>query len=185
MLLNAKEKDLAIWEGALAATLCGKDKDIEALLKQWTQELEDGHKKSIEAQSLESAAKLKEAADKATATASAKAELESQMARLKEDLAGNVKEIEALKDEALKAARTLGDLQMQLSSKNQDLHAAGKTIRDLKSRSQITVMDMKSWGFTINDKESTSIRLNKFFKGLINTLKTYHKDRSTSFTDES
>jgi hypothetical protein len=51
--------------------------------------------------------------------------------------------------------------------------------------SQIAVMDMKSWGFTESDKEATSVRLTKFFKGLIDALKTYHEDRSASFADES
>jgi hypothetical protein len=51
--------------------------------------------------------------------------------------------------------------------------------------SQIAVMDMRSWGFTVNDKETTSVRLTKFFEGLIDALKTYHEDRSTLFADES
>jgi hypothetical protein len=51
--------------------------------------------------------------------------------------------------------------------------------------SQIAVMDMRSWGFTINDKEATSVRLTKFVEGLIDALKTYHEDRSASFADES
>jgi hypothetical protein len=46
-------------------------------------------------------------------------------------------------------------------------------------------MDMRSWGFTVNDKEATSVRLTKFFEGLIDALKTYHEDRSASFADES
>ena len=46
-------------------------------------------------------------------------------------------------------------------------------------------MDMKSWGFTVNDKEATSVCLTKFFEGLIDALKTYHEDRSASFADES
>ena len=44
---------------------------------------------------------------------------------------------------------------------------------------------MRSWGFTVNDKETTSVRLTKFFEGLIDNLKTYHEDRSASFADES
>jgi hypothetical protein len=70
--LDARDKDLAAREEALAATLRGEDEEIETLLKQQTQELEDGHKKSIETQALENAAKLKEASDKADAAASAK-----------------------------------------------------------------------------------------------------------------
>ena len=50
---------------------------------------------------------------------------------------------------------------------------------------QIAMMDMKSWGFTDNDKEATSVRLTKFFEGLIDALKTYHKDRSAAFANES
>jgi chromosome segregation ATPase len=142
--LDARDKDLAAREGALAATLRAKDEEIETLLKQWTRELEDGHKKSIETQALENAAKLKEASDRAATAASTKTELESQVTKLKEDLAGSGKEIEALKGEALKAARTLGDLQTQLSSKSQDLEAAAKTIRDLKSQLAILVSDLES-----------------------------------------
>jgi chromosome segregation ATPase len=66
------------------------------------------------------------------------------MAKLKEDLACSGKEIETLKDEALKAARTLGDLQTQLSSKNQALDAATKTIEDLKSQLATLVTDLES-----------------------------------------
>jgi hypothetical protein len=46
-------------------------------------------------------------------------------------------------------------------------------------------MDMKSWSFTVNDKETASSRLTKFFNGLIEALNTYHEDRSASFANES
>jgi hypothetical protein len=46
-------------------------------------------------------------------------------------------------------------------------------------------MDMKSWSFTVNDKEAASARLTKFFDGLIDALKTYLKDISTSFANKS
>jgi hypothetical protein len=163
--------------------------------------------------------------------------------KLKGDLAGNNKEIEALTDEAQKAAHTLGELQMQLTSKSQDLNMAAKAVEDLKAKlatlekdlestkekeiilteklkteetlredaknkftqqqevlslwtntlvniaegitTQLAIMDMKSWSFTVNDKEATSARLTKFFDGLIDALKTYHEDRSASFTNES
>ena len=51
--------------------------------------------------------------------------------------------------------------------------------------SQLADMDMKSWIFTANDHEVASARLTKFFNGIIEALKTYHEDRSTSFANES
>ena len=110
--LDAREKELAAREEALAAKLHGKDEEIEKLLEQRTQELEKTHKDTIETQARDSAAKLKEASDKVAVGATAKTELDSQMAKLMEDLAGSGKEVETLKNEALKAAHTLGDWQM-------------------------------------------------------------------------
>jgi hypothetical protein len=46
-------------------------------------------------------------------------------------------------------------------------------------------MDMKSWSFTVNNKETASTRLSKFFNGLVKALNTYHEDRSASFANES
>jgi chromosome segregation ATPase len=109
--LNAREKDLAKREEALAAKLHGKDEEIEKLLVQRTHELEKNHKETIDTQARKSAAKLKEATNKAATAASAKVELESQVSKLQETLAGNSKEIEGLKDAAQKAAHTLGELQ--------------------------------------------------------------------------
>jgi hypothetical protein len=56
---------------------------------QRTQELEEGHKKAIETQAQVHADKLLEAVKAAEGTGAAKAELKSNVAKLKEDLAGN------------------------------------------------------------------------------------------------
>jgi hypothetical protein len=109
--LNARERDLATQEEALATKLRDKDEEIGKLLEQRTQELEKNHKESIETQAQESAAKLKEATDNASAAATAKANLESQVNKLKADLAANSRKIESLKGEAQKADHTLGELQ--------------------------------------------------------------------------
>lgn len=51
--------------------------------------------------------------------------------------------------------------------------------------SQLAVMDMKSWGFTVNRDETASVRLSKFFEGLIDALQTYHADRDATTADEA
>ena len=58
--LNSQEEDLATREAALAATLRGKDEEVEKLVSQWTQELEQRHKEALNAQALVHAGKVKE-----------------------------------------------------------------------------------------------------------------------------
>nr|XP_020158777.1 translation initiation factor IF-2-like [Aegilops tauschii subsp. strangulata] len=55
-----KEEDLAAHEEALAASLCGKDEEVEKLAAQRTQELEQRHKEALNAQALVHASKVKE-----------------------------------------------------------------------------------------------------------------------------
>lgn len=56
------------------------------------------------------------------------------MGRLEEKLAGSKKKIEALQEEARKAATTLEGLQSQLASKGQDLTTTASTIEDLNTK---------------------------------------------------
>nr|XP_020177833.1 tropomyosin-2-like [Aegilops tauschii subsp. strangulata] len=115
--LNAKAKDLAAREQALR-----------------TKDLEDSQKKAIDSQAQDAAAKLKEVTNNLAAASEAKTGLEIRMGKLEEELAGNKKEIEALREEARKAASTLEGLQSQLSSKDQDLNTASSTIEDLNAK---------------------------------------------------
>jgi hypothetical protein len=98
--LIAKEKDLAAREEALAAKLKAKDDEIQVLLVQQMQDLEKAHKELIETQARDYAGKLKEATDSVAAAAIAKADSESKVNKLEEDLASSHKEIVALKDAA-------------------------------------------------------------------------------------
>ena len=50
---------------------------------------------------------------------------------------------------------------------------------------QLATMGMKSWGFSISQKEATSVRLTLFFEGLIDVLDGYHKERAAKFAAES
>jgi hypothetical protein len=57
---------------------------------------------------------------------------------------------------------------------------------DIAERSvQLAVMYMKSWSFTVNDKEAASVWLSKFFEGLIEALEMYQEERAASFANES
>nr|XP_020182071.1 tropomyosin-like [Aegilops tauschii subsp. strangulata] len=98
--LNAKAKDLATQEQAMAAILHSKDDEIDELVRQWTQKLEEVHQKALETQVSVHAAKLKEAADKAIVASNTKAETEAKVGKLKEEMATSGKDIEALKIEA-------------------------------------------------------------------------------------
>ena len=99
---------------------------------QRTQELEEGHKQAIETQAQGHATKLLEAIKIAEDAEAAKAKLESKVSKLEEELTGNREELLTLQASAQKAAHTLGDLQMQLSTKSQELSQATDTKEDLK-----------------------------------------------------
>lgn len=51
--------------------------------------------------------------------------------------------------------------------------------------SQLAIMDMKSWSFTVNEQDVDSIILTKFFDDLIKALETYNDDRAASFANAS
>lgn len=75
-----------------------------------------------------------EAVKAAETAKAAKVELESKVAKLEEDLAGNRKELLTLQESAQKAAHTLGDLQTQLSAKSHELSQAVDAKEDLKQK---------------------------------------------------
>lgn len=50
---------------------------------------------------------------------------------------------------------------------------------------QLATMGMKNWGFSVSQKEATSVRLTLFFEGLIDVLDAYHKERAAKFAAES
>lgn len=102
-LPNAKEKDVFVQEGNFEAALLGKDEELEALVLQHTKDLADKHKASLDALSLDSAAQLKKVVDDLAAASVAKTDLNQQLAKLTEDIAGSAKEIVALTEEAQKA----------------------------------------------------------------------------------
>lgn len=163
-LLNAKVRDLAAREQTRTTTLHGKDIEIEALLKQQTQGLEDSHKKSIETQALENAAKLKEVANEAAAVTTAKEDLEIQVGKLKEDLVDSGKEIEALKGEAQKATLALGELQSQILAKDQELNDAAIIAEDVKSKLaglESNLESTKEWDKLSAEKLAASETLQK------------------------
>lgn len=114
--LNAREESLAGRETALAATLQDKDEKISKLVVARTQDLEKKHRVLIETQARDYAAQLKEATDKATAATSAKAELDSQVEKLKEALDGSSREVGTLKEAALQAGRSIEELQQKVAS---------------------------------------------------------------------
>lgn len=76
---------------------------------------------------MKQAGKLKEALDTTRAAGITKANLESQVKRLKVELAANGKEIAALKESVQKAADELIGLCTSLNSKNGELQALAST----------------------------------------------------------
>ena len=59
-MLNSQEEGLAAHEEKLAATLRGKDEEVEKLVVQRTQELKQSHKEALNAPALVHAGKVKE-----------------------------------------------------------------------------------------------------------------------------
>ena len=57
---NSQEEDLAAREEKLAATLRGKDAEVEKLVLQWTSELEQRHKEALNAQAQVYAGRVEE-----------------------------------------------------------------------------------------------------------------------------
>nr|XP_020159461.1 paramyosin-like [Aegilops tauschii subsp. strangulata] len=110
-LLDTQEEELVAREQALAATLHGKDEEIEKLVAQRTQELERKHKDALDALALDQAGMVE------------KLELE------REELE---KEISKLTEDMDTANRTLVDLQVAVSDKTKLLSEASDSIDDLK-----------------------------------------------------
>ena len=71
-------------------------------MRQRTKELEDKHKAALDALAADSAIQLKKLADDLVAASTAKTDLDKQVAKLTEELAGSAKEVATLKDEARK-----------------------------------------------------------------------------------
>ena len=59
-MLNSQEEDLAAREEKLAATLCGKDEEMDKLVTQRTRELEQRYREALDAQALVHTGKVKE-----------------------------------------------------------------------------------------------------------------------------
>nr|XP_040256440.1 uncharacterized protein LOC109744165 [Aegilops tauschii subsp. strangulata] len=110
-LLDSQEEDLAACEQALAATLRGKDEDIEKIVAQRTQELEQTHKDALNALALDHAGKVKEL------------ELERD---------GMKKEVLELTEERDTTNRALAYAQAAVSDKAKLLSEANNSINDLK-----------------------------------------------------
>lgn len=109
-LLDAREKEISAREGNLEVALRGKDDELEALVRQRTKDLEDGHKAALDALTQESSTQLKKISDELTAVFAAKADLDQQVNKLTEDLAGSTKEATALKEELQKAESALKEI---------------------------------------------------------------------------
>nr|XP_020170553.1 uncharacterized protein LOC109756107 [Aegilops tauschii subsp. strangulata] len=115
--LDAHEEDLAAREEALAAKLRGKDQEIENLVMQRTQELEQEHKKTLEALVLDHTGKLKETINAAEAAEAAKNELAGKVKKLEADLEDHGKEILMLKGDREKTLYDLAEMQTTISEK--------------------------------------------------------------------
>nr|XP_020158140.1 myosin heavy chain, clone 203-like [Aegilops tauschii subsp. strangulata] len=110
-LLDSQEEDLTAREEALAATLRGKDKEVEKLVAQGTQELEQRHKDTLDALTLDHAGKVKEL------------ELERD---------GLNKKVLELMEEKDTANGALADAQAAVLVKAELLSKANDSINDLK-----------------------------------------------------
>ena len=96
--VDSHEEDLAAREEALAMALRAKDDEIKTLLSKHSEELEQKHREALQAQVLDHAEKLKEALDAINAADVAKADLNSKIKKLEEDLATKNQETTALQD---------------------------------------------------------------------------------------
>nr|XP_040253918.1 tropomyosin-like [Aegilops tauschii subsp. strangulata] len=109
-----------------------KDEEVEKLVAQQTQELEQEHKKTLDALVLDHVGKLKEAINGAEAAEAAKNELAGKVEKLEVDLEKHSKEVSTLKSDRDKTAYTLAELQVTISDKTKQLSAANDSIADLK-----------------------------------------------------
>nr|XP_020159534.1 uncharacterized protein LOC109744774 [Aegilops tauschii subsp. strangulata] len=109
--LDAREPEFSLWEGNLEATLHTRDESLETLVQQRTKELKDEHGAALDTRATDHVAQLKKLVKELDAASSTKAEIDSQVAKLNEDVAGSAKEVEALMEEARQAELLLGDVQ--------------------------------------------------------------------------
>ena len=72
--------------------------------------MEDKHGAALDTLATDHAAQLKKLVEHLDAASSTKAELDRQVAKLNEDLAGSAKEVEALKEEARQAELHLANV---------------------------------------------------------------------------
>ena len=111
--LDSQEEDLSAREAKLAATLRGKDEELEALVERRTHELGQRHKEALDAQALAHAGKIQE--------------LEVERDGLKEQAL-------RLSDEKTRLNCALTEAQGVVISKTGELSEAQSSIRDLRLR---------------------------------------------------
>ena len=131
-MLDAHEEDLAAREEALSAKLCGKDEEIEKLVARQTQELEQGHKKTLDALVLDHAGKPKGAVNAAKAVEADKNELAGKVEKLEADLEKHGKEISMHKSDRGKTLYTFMEMQTNISKKTKELSSANDSVADLE-----------------------------------------------------
>nr|XP_020171155.1 autophagy-related protein 11-like [Aegilops tauschii subsp. strangulata] len=132
--LDAREREIALQEEKLEATLRSKDEELEVLVRERTKELEDKHGAALDALIADHAAQLKKLTEELDAASAAKTDLDWQVAKLNEDLARGAKEVEALKEGSRQPKIQLADVQSRLSSKTQSLETANSNVLDMKPR---------------------------------------------------
>nr|XP_020192007.1 cingulin-like protein 1 [Aegilops tauschii subsp. strangulata] len=140
-LLDFQEEDLAAREQALAATLHGKDEEIEKIVAHQTQELEQSHKDGLNAVALDHSGKVEE--------------LELERDGLK-------KEVLELKEERDTANHALADAQAAVSDKAKLLSEANDSINDLKLKVdglEATLSEVKAREGTLTKALETEKRL--------------------------
>lgn len=176
---------------AVAAATTAKT-DLEAKVRKLEEDLAGGYKEI---------ATLKDVAQKVTHTlgelqtrlssknqelskaTDAAEDLKTKLATLEENLeSGKTREAILVKD-LEKAQIHLTDAETKFNQLKNSLALWTEGLVDTAERltRQLAVMDMKSWSFTVNDKEAASVRLTKFFKGLIEAPETYQEERAASF----
>ncbi|KAM3365945.1 hypothetical protein ACQJBY_015498 [Aegilops geniculata] len=132
--LDAREQEISLRVENLEATLRAKDESLKTTVQQRTKQLKDVHEAALDTLSTDHAAQLKKLVDDMDVASSSKVELDRQVAKLNEDLAGSAKEVKAFKEEGRQVELHLDDVQSQLSSKTQSLEAANSNISDMTTR---------------------------------------------------
>nr|XP_020188330.1 uncharacterized protein LOC109774021 [Aegilops tauschii subsp. strangulata] len=131
-LLDTQEEDLVGREQALATMLHDKDREIEKLVTQRTQELEQKYKDALDALALDQAGKVEK--------------LELERDELKEEISKLTKDRDM-------TTHTLAELQVTISDKTKLLSEANNFIDDLKLKLDTlegTILDVKAREETLN-----------------------------------